>query len=651
MGKLDPSRVDGCPSDFVLQQFALGKLAERSDTIEMHLRECTSCVARLDDLKTEDDPLVANLRKHVREDGGHGDPPNQPTTKSLYENAIRLGTLLPDLAMVAKDYPLWSPRQRLDFILIDQHFRWLAQQPIRVEGYLSHFSDLSDDAVLLAEVVIEEFGYREAAGESPNRDEYIDKFPHLYHVLLRELNDAQRTSTTESNMSTSWAPIQIGDVIGPYHVEEFLGRGGFSDVWLAERRGALATTKVALKVPRPSRQLVDQIRMEAQTWVRASGHANVVPIIEADIYDGRLAIASEYIAEGSLQDLLRQHPTQELPAPLAIDIVIGILLGLEHLHGRGIVHRDVKPANVMLQGNCARLTDFGLSRELQEFEVAGSLGGTIPYMAPESFEGYRTVATDLWSVGVVLYQLVLGIRPYESNTYAYPTYARRYPKDSMFDLERLIRGPAPVPIPESLDSELRTVLETALKKDPSRRFQSAAEMRAKLSAIRRGRELAPNDAEDSSMKYLTIAVTGSMTADAKRVRASLQSILAPFIKYRVQWYVGTLGTVDEVTVEILASQRQQMLLVGYGDGDVSLEMEKLIARHDLTFVDAQGLTVSTAGVDDTVAARLKELEQRDAYFVTKGDLIILIWDRKSPGTRELLEWLMANKKDHMLLFV
>src|SRR5256714_4142338 len=101
--------------------------------------------------------------------------------------------------------------------------------------------------------------------------------------------------------------IQAGDTIGPYTLVRGLGRGAFGEVWLAERRSSLLTTQVALKLPLDARSDLEAVREEAQVWLRASGHTNIVPVLDAEVYDGQVVIASEYVAGGSLADWMTRH--------------------------------------------------------------------------------------------------------------------------------------------------------------------------------------------------------------------------------------------------------------------------------------------------------------------------------------------------------
>ncbi len=190
--------------------------------------------------------------------------------------------------------------------------------------------------------------------------------------------------------------------IGPYTLIRRLGRGGFGEVWLGERQGKFATTQVAVKLPLDEQVDHAAIEHEAQLWAKASGHPNVLPIIEADEYDGQIVIVSEYAPDGSLEDWLKTHG--KMPIEKAVETTIQILDGLEFLHSRQIIHRDLKPANILLQGKTPRLADFGISRAMRTTAASQSqnISGTFAYMSPEALDGKRSVQTDIWSVGVNL---------------------------------------------------------------------------------------------------------------------------------------------------------------------------------------------------------------------------------------------------------
>ena len=275
--------------------------------------------------------------------------------------------------------------------------------------------------------------------------------------------------------STPAAPVTVtdpggagqprpGDRIGPYTLVGELGEGSFGVVWLGERRTALATTRFALKFPRAvGPGVADALRREAAVWVQASGHPNVLPVVEAESYDGRLVIVSPFAPDGSLADWLRTHGGKAPGPGEARRMAAGVLAGLAHLHGRRLVHRDLKPGNVLLEGGVPRIGDFGLARALSGgADQTHSIGGTPAYMAPEAWAGERAEASDLWAVGVILFEMLAGRRPFPGTT---PSEIRR----------ALDRG-VPAPLPADVPAPLAAVIARALQFDPSARYPSATAM-------------------------------------------------------------------------------------------------------------------------------------------------------------------------------
>jgi serine/threonine protein kinase len=259
--------------------------------------------------------------------------------------------------------------------------------------------------------------------------------------------------------------FRVGQQFGIYTLMQHLGRGAFGDVWLAERSTKFLTTQVAVKLPLDEQVDHAAIQQEAQLWARASGHANVLPIIEANEYDGQILIVSEYAGDGSLEGLLQKN-SGALPVKQAVEMMVGILKGLEFLHSRQIIHRDIKPANILLQGDTPRLADFGISRVIKTTSQATKVEGTLPYMAPEAFQRKRNAQTDVWSVGVMLYEMLKGELPFSG--------------DNPTDLFGAIMLSEPAPLPDSIPLKLQKIVGKALSKDIAGRYQTAHEMREEL---------------------------------------------------------------------------------------------------------------------------------------------------------------------------
>lgn len=257
--------------------------------------------------------------------------------------------------------------------------------------------------------------------------------------------------------------------IGPYTLISKLGQGGFGEVWLGEKKTKFLTKKLAIKLPRSEEVDTEAVKLEATLWEQASGHSNVLPIIDADEYDGQIVIVSEYAPDGSLADLLRSN--KSISVDRAVALIDGILAGLEFLHSRKIIHRDLKPENVLLQGETPRLADFGISRVLRNTVTSSSvnLAGTPFYMAPEAFQKKRNVKTDIWAVGVIFYEILAGKRPFE--------------EDSLIDLATVVAAKDPDALPDTIHPSLKRVVSHALAKRPEDRYASAYEMRLDIGRV------------------------------------------------------------------------------------------------------------------------------------------------------------------------
>jgi eukaryotic-like serine/threonine-protein kinase len=264
------------------------------------------------------------------------------------------------------------------------------------------------------------------------------------------------------------------DKVGPYILIKLLGRGSFGEVWLGEKRTIFATTQFALKMPLAENVDVSAIEQEASVWVQSSGHPNVLPIIDADAHDGQIVIVSEYAPDGSLEDWLRRHGGKADSLVAAVNMIDGILAGLEHLHARKIIHRDLKPANILLQGDSPRLADFGIARVLKATQNSTTMvAGTPLYMSPEAYQNIRTEHMDLWAAAVIFYQLLSGKMPFAG--------------DDLHSLMFAIINVKEKPLPNTIPKPLRDFITTALNKNLNERYPTA---NAKRKAIQKAYQLA-----------------------------------------------------------------------------------------------------------------------------------------------------------------
>jgi eukaryotic-like serine/threonine-protein kinase len=266
---------------------------------------------------------------------------------------------------------------------------------------------------------------------------------------------------------------------GRYRVISRLGSGGMADVYLAQDQ--LLGRQVAVKLLHhhfaEDQEFVERFKREASS-AAALSHPNIVGIFDRGEWNGTYYIAMEYVAGRSLKAIVREDGPLE-PAR-AIDVVIQILRAARSAHRRGVIHRDLKPHNVILdEEGRARVTDFGIARAgASDMTMTGSIMGTAQYLSPEQAQGFSVSASsDLYSVGVILYELLTGVVPFEGETAVAIAFKQ---------VSATPRAPSELnpTLPHSLDA----VVLRALEKDPAARYADADEL---IAALQRERETLP----------------------------------------------------------------------------------------------------------------------------------------------------------------
>ncbi len=307
-----------------------------------------------------------------------------------------------------------------------------------------------------------------------------------------------------------------GQTLGKYRIIEPLGSGGFGTVYLAE--DTWIDKRVALKVPH--RQNLDFGELLREPRLLASlNHPNIVTVITAEKQDNVFFIVMEYVPGDTLETIIAARGALELAH--ALDYTCQIANAVDHAHRQGVIHRDLRPANVFVtSAGLLKVGDFGTSRFLEIAAHGTTVIGSPPYMAPEQFEGRAVFASDLYSLGITMYQMLTGVLPYETPAPA--------------DLDRLRRGELVTPprlrnpqIPAAIDD----IVMRAVAGEVSQRYQRAEDLLADLLRARGDVVLRKPPVEPSAVgSGASGASTGAAPAPAaaaSRPRALARPAAAP----------------------------------------------------------------------------------------------------------------------------
>jgi serine/threonine-protein kinase len=285
--------------------------------------------------------------------------------------------------------------------------------------------------------------------------------------------------------------MEAGTLSGRYETAERLGSGGMSNVYKATDRILERTVAVKILAEHLSddERFVARFRREALAVARLI-HPNIVQVYDSGVDDGRHYIVMEYVAGRSGAQILQRHGP--VGAETAAEVGIQACAGLDYAHRRGIIHRDVKPGNLMITGGpvgsgelVVKLTDFGIARAIEQTRITqvGSVVGTAAYLSPEQVRGDEaTPGTDVYALGVVLYQFLTGRLPYEGSSLA----------------ELAVRQQNEKPLPPStynsdVPEPLSAAVLRALEGDTNRRYASADEFATGLQMGLEGEDVTSLD--------------------------------------------------------------------------------------------------------------------------------------------------------------
>lgn len=361
---------------------------------------------------------------------------------------------------------------------------WKSGSRPKLESYLEKAST-HERGRLLQELLTLEIDLRRQAGENPKADDYLRRFPGdsaTIGILFGQAIDLTRVGADPDAIDhATFAPAAMfspddsmmsGASFGDYELLGLLGRGGMGEVYRARQRSIGRT--VALKVIRPDflpgfssggqTQLHKRFEAEAHAAAQLE-HENIVAVYEVGVYAGRNFYAMRLIEGRSLTDMVQSHP---LAARKAAEYMEPVARAVAYAHARGILHRDIKPRNILLDStDRPYVTDFGLAkeiREVSELTKSGEVLGTPSYIAPEQARDSAHVGppADIYSLGATLYHLITGRPPFQSTE----------PVETL----RQVLADDPVPprrLNPTIDRDLETICLKCLEKEPHRRYASA----------------------------------------------------------------------------------------------------------------------------------------------------------------------------------
>jgi serine/threonine-protein kinase len=353
--------------------------------------------------------------------------------------------------------------------------RLRAGEACSAEMLFSSYPLLTCQEDFALDLIYTEYITREELGQSLAPEEFYARFPHWKERLERQFSVHQWLQGSLAAEAGGDGPAPLDDApdvprwLGRYELLEPIGQGSCGVIYKAWQHGLERLVAVKVLHPRVSRLREARQRFGQEARVMAAlSHPHVMPVHDIGEHQGVIFFSMDFAAGGSLA----QRLGGALPPPAAAALLDTVARAVDYGHHQGVVHRDLKPSNILFNdGDQPLVSDFGLAVVAPRADQAGGrfqLIGTPAYMAPEQLAGGAgpvSSATDVWALGVILYEMLAGRRPFHGA--------------SLAELQEAIRRGEPPPLP---DAGLDTVCRRCLRKEPGRRYASALEM---AEAVRR----------------------------------------------------------------------------------------------------------------------------------------------------------------------